>query len=134
MYHPELMKVMVADHIATLRHDATRPVRSTAVREATDTSDVVLRLCRVGDDPQLERLAALEGRRLPFGRMVVADVRGRVVAALPLGGGCALADPFVRTVHLMPLLELRAAQLREPGARRRFAPVLGLARLARARL
>jgi hypothetical protein len=124
---------MVADHLATLRRDAQRPFRSSAGRGAADTSDVVLRLCRVGDDSQLERLAALEGRPVPFGRMVVADVRGRVVAALPLGGGHALADPFVRTAHLMPLLELRAAQLRDP-ASRRLAPVLGLARLARARL
>jgi hypothetical protein len=49
-------------------------------------------------------------------------VDGRLVAALPLAGGHMLADPFVRTAHLLPLLELRAAQLREPVGRRHLLP------------
>jgi hypothetical protein len=85
---------------------------------------VQLRLCRVGDDPALEQLAELEGRPLPTGRFVVAEVGGRITAALPLAGGAPLADPFARTEHLLPLLELRAAQVR--GKRRRLHPVLGL--------
>src|ERR671938_336921 len=82
--------------------------------------DVALRLCLVGDGPGLQRLAELEGRPLPFGRFAVAVIDGRIVAAVPLGGGRALADPFVRTEHLVPLLELRAAQIREAEPRRRF--------------
>jgi hypothetical protein len=76
----------------------------------------------VADDPALEQLAALAERPLPFGRFVVALVDGRLVAALPLAGGHALVDPFVRTAHLRPLLELRAAQLCEPKRRRWFVP------------
>jgi len=34
-----------------------------------------------------------------------------VVAALPLGGGEPLSDPFRPTAHLLPLLRLRASQL-----------------------
>ena len=34
----------------------------------------------------------------------------------------ALRDPFARTAHLMPLLELRAAQLRDPEPRRGLLP------------
>jgi hypothetical protein len=81
-----------------------------------------LRLCRVGDDPDLERLAALDGQPLPFGRFVVAVVDGRLVAALPLGGGRLLADPFVPTAHLLGLLELRADQIREHRPQRRLFP------------
>jgi hypothetical protein len=44
------------------------------------------------------------------------------VAAVPLGAGEAIRDPFVRTDHLLPLLELRAAQLRDPEPRRRWVP------------
>ena len=72
---------------------------------------VSLRLCSVGDDEALERLAVLDGRSSPRGRYVLAEVGGEVIAALPLGGGKPLSDPFRRTAHLLPLLRLRAAQL-----------------------
>jgi hypothetical protein len=48
---------------------------------------------------------------------VVALVDGTLVAAMPLAGGPTVADPFVRTAHLRPLLALRAAQLRQPALR-----------------
>ncbi|HZT90798.1 MAG TPA: hypothetical protein VFA05_02060 [Gaiellaceae bacterium] len=128
MHNPEIMRVLANDRIETLRRDAARPLRTRPATRRVDTADVVLRLCRVDDDTQLERLAALEGRTVPFGRMVVADVRGHIVAAKPVGGGRALADPFVRTDHLLPLLDLRVAQLREPQPRRWLAPALRLVR------
>ena len=59
---------------------------------------------------------------MPFGRFVVAVIKGQIVAALPLAGGHALRDPFTKTEHLLPLLELRAAQLRDPEPRRRLIP------------
>ena len=43
--------------------------------------------------------------------MMQAAVGGVPIAALPLDGGPAIADPFKRTVELVSLLELRAAQL-----------------------
>jgi hypothetical protein len=95
---------------------------------ATDATDIELRLSRVGDDPALDDLAVLAEQPLPIGRFVVALVDGRLVAALPLAGGRALADPFVRTAHLLPLLELRAAQLREPVRRGRLPRYVSLIR------
>ena len=53
---------------------------------------------------------------------MVALVDGRIAAALPLAGGALLADPFMRTAHLQRLLELRAAQLRQPEPRRSLVP------------
>ena|SRR5438034_6216952 len=79
-----------------------------------DEAEVALRLCNVHDDAALERLAQLEGRPLVAGRFVVAEVDGTLVAAQPLAGGAVLADPFVPTTHILPLLRLRAEQLARP--------------------
>ncbi len=121
MFHPEFMKILAADHLDQLRRDA-RIMRGLPQRRAVDTYDVELRLCRVADDPDLDRLAELAERPLPHGRLVLAVTRGQIVAALPLAGGPALRDPFAKTAHLMPLLELRAAQLRDPEPHRRLIP------------
>lgn len=124
MFDVSFRQMYTADRLDTLRraglHRAAAAPPAAAVLENTG---VELRLCRASDDPALERLAALAERPLPFGRLVVALVDGSLVAALPLAGGCALRDPFVRTAHLMGLLELRAQQLRQP------APRGGVARL-----
>jgi hypothetical protein len=121
MMHPEFAKILAKEHADQLRRDA-RPLRGRHARPAVDTRDVELRLCKVADDPQLEELAILAERAMPMGRMVLAVVHGKIVAALPLVGGEAIRDPFVRTAHLLPLLELRAAQLRDPEPRRGFIP------------
>jgi hypothetical protein len=121
MIHPEFTTMLAAVHLERLRRDALA-VRGFGDRPAADTTDLELRLCRGSDDPQIEQLALLEGRPVPYGRMVLAVIRGRIVAALPLTGEHPLRDPFVRTERLVPLLELRAAQLRDPEPRRRFIP------------
>jgi hypothetical protein len=62
----------------------------------------------------------------------VAEVSGEVVAALPLDGSRALADPFRRTKHLVAMLELRAQQLRggEQRQERAFSRLRGVLRAA----
>ncbi len=120
MIHPEFTKILATDHLEQLRRDA-RSGRAPA-RPVVDTRDVELRLCRIADDAQLERLAVLAESAMPHGRLVIAATGGNIVAALPLAGGSALRDPFARTAHLMPLLELRAAQLRDPEPRRGLIP------------
>ena len=111
MIHPEIQQVMAEQHIETLRKDARRPVKA-ARRVQDDYTGIELRTCRVSDHAALEELALLNARPLPEGSFVVAIVDGRLVAAQPILGGDLLADPFVRTVHLRNLLELRARQLR----------------------
>jgi hypothetical protein len=123
MMHPDIMRLMADERLATLRHDARRPAPRPARRTpAVDLSEIDLRLCKASDDSELERLAALSEQPLPPGRLVVALVDGRIGAALPLTGGPLLADPFMRTAHLVHLLELRAAQLRRPEPRRSLVP------------
>ncbi|HEX5448938.1 MAG TPA: hypothetical protein VFW85_02630 [Gaiellaceae bacterium] len=122
LYHPEIQRLLVEQKVETLRHDAQHTVPTAPAR--ADFSRIDLRLCRVGDDAELARLAALEEVEVPRGRFVLAEVDGRLVAALALAGGEFLADPFVSTTDLRRLLELRASQLREPGER---PPRFGLA-------
>jgi hypothetical protein len=113
-------QMIVQDRLDALRRSA-KPAARRPSAPRVESPEIELRLCRASDDPALERLAALAERPLPFGRLVVALLDGSLVAALPLGGGCALRDPFAKTAHLLPLLELRASQLRQPEPRRAWA-------------
>jgi hypothetical protein len=122
MVHPEIMRLLATERERTLREAARRTAPSPAGGPAVDVAEIELRLCRVSDDPALERLAELDGQPAPRGRFVVAIVDGRLQAALPLAGGALLADPFVPTAHLRRLLEVRAAQLRQPEPRRGLLP------------
>lgn len=113
MVHPEIERFMAAERVETLRRDARRPTRLTP-QVVDDERGIEIRLCRVYDNDALADLAALSERVLPKGSFVLGFVGGRLAAALPLDGGPVLADPFVSTVHVRRLLELRAAQIREP--------------------
>ena len=81
----------------------------------THTSEVTVRLARSSDTRQLFSLASLDSASVPQGEVVVAESDGRIVAALPLAGGPAIADPFLRTAALVQMLELRAQQLSAAG-------------------
>ncbi len=88
---------------------------------------VELRLAREADRLSLERLAGLDAKRAPTGPALVAVLDGEVVAALPLRGEPAIADPFRPTAMLVHLLELRAEALR--GGRTRGRRLALLARV-----
>ena len=83
-------------------------------------ADVTIRPARPSDSHDLAVLAILDSASKLKGDVIVAEVDGRVVAAKPLDGGRAIADPFVRTVALLQLLEIRARQLRGDSARRKW--------------
>ena len=88
MMHPDIMRLMADERLATLRHDARRPApRPARSTPAVDLSEIDLRLCKASDDAELEYLAALSEQPLAPGRFVVAIVNGRIAAALPLAGG-----------------------------------------------
>ena len=71
----------------------------------TDRGNITLRPDRVWDSMRLHELARRCGLRLSAGAFIVAEVRGHVVAALPLAGGPALADGTPGTAEVLPLLE-----------------------------
>lgn len=75
--------------------------------------DVTVRLADSGDSRALLRLASLDSAAVPARPVVVAETGGEMLAAVPVAGGAAIADPFHRTTALVEMLELRAAQLRD---------------------
>ena len=75
---------------------------------------VTMRLAGPADDNAMRHLAALDSKPVPAGDVVVAEVGGRLRAAVPVAGGDAIADPFERTAHLVALLRERASQLATP--------------------
>jgi hypothetical protein len=78
----------------------------------TPVTRLTLRYASAADTEGLRFLAALDSASAPSGPALVAEVDGRLRAALPLDGGAPIADPFHRGVELIELLRIRAAQLR----------------------
>lgn len=94
--------------------------RSTETNDAPTVRDVTVRMADREDVRALRRLAELDSAIAPTGPVVVAQTGGEILAAIPVAGGPAIADPFRRTAALVEMLELRARQLRPqlpPGAR-----------------
>jgi hypothetical protein len=73
--------------------------------------NLIVRRSHSGDQVALERLAALDSASPPSGPALVAEADSRIVAALPLGAGRPIADPFEPTAELVALLQLRRAQM-----------------------
>src|SRR4051794_39848926 len=90
--------------------------------------NVTVRRSTSGDASALARLAALDSASPPRGPELIAEADTRVLAALPLGAGRPIADPFEPTRELVQLLELRRRQIdtagHEPGRARGFRALL----------
>ena len=70
------------------------------------STPVTLRPYLPFDRRSLERLAALDDRRVPAQPVVLAEANGRLVAALSKRTGEAVADPFEPTAHLVAMLRV----------------------------
>lgn len=119
LHHIDYLTAISADRRREAHEVARRGELAKAARRRpaapvrTPTPDVVIRLCRAGDGPALERLAILSERPLVRGSFVVAEQNGALVAALPLDvPGDVLRDPFRPALGIVDLLELRARQVR----------------------
>jgi hypothetical protein len=77
----------------------------------TPVTRVTLRYAAAGDREGLRRLAELGSAAPPSGTALVAEVDGRLRAALPLDGSDPIADPRHSGADLLELLRVRAAQL-----------------------
>jgi hypothetical protein len=83
--------------------------------------EVRIRLAYADDLTVLERLAALDSQQLLKGDILIAEVDGVAVAALSVGSGRVVADPFVYTPHVVELLRVRASRATSTSSgRRRF--------------
>ncbi len=86
--------------------------RFTSDTPQMNSPHVTVRYAVMDDERALARLAQLDSASRPEGPALVAESGTRILAALPLGSGRAIADPFEPTAELVALLELRRAQLR----------------------
>ena len=73
--------------------------------------NITVRRSTSSDESALARLAALDSASPPRGPALVAEADSRMLAALPLGSGRAIADPFEPTAEAVALLELRREQM-----------------------
>jgi hypothetical protein len=76
-----------------------------------DYNSVAIRLARPDDSYAIMRVAALDGRKIPAGRVLVAEADGEIIAALSVTDGSKAADPFSWTSDVMALMEMRAEQI-----------------------
>jgi hypothetical protein len=107
--HPEACREPAGEHLTV------------AIRRALDA-----------DMPLLHDLAELDSAKPLEGPVLVAVVEGVIWAAVGLGDGRVVADPFLPTGPAVELLVLRVRQLRAAGAPRRGLRPRWTARRARA--
>ena len=98
-------------HPSTFADLAQRPTGRRR-RPLDGKTAVLIRRAAAADEPEIARLSALDERELPAGERLIAELGGKVVAALDVRSGRAVADPFVPTSGVVELLGLRAAQVR----------------------
>jgi hypothetical protein len=76
----------------------------------TLTASITIRPAYADDELALLRLAALDGAQgPPPAPVVMAEVDGELRAALSLGDGSAIADPFFASADIVALLRAHAA-------------------------
>jgi hypothetical protein len=81
---------------------------------------VIIRAANGLDRSALRRIAERDGQSVPDGELLIAEVDGEAQAAIAIGTGEVIADPFRRTAELVRMLGLRRAEL---GGERR--PLVG---------
>jgi hypothetical protein len=98
---------------------------ATSSRDGAGEGNVVVRRGRPADVDAVEILAALDSSRPLTGRIVVAELDGRVVAAISQHDGRVVSDPFVPTADLVEMLRVHTAGGRSTAARprRRWLPL-----------
>jgi hypothetical protein len=81
-----------------------------------------------GDASSLERIAVLDSQRPIAGPALIGEHDGTPVAAISLGDGRVVADPFVPTAQLVAIMRMRASALtayeRQPALRERVRAAL----------
>jgi hypothetical protein len=103
--------------------DPTSPGKETDMSKA-----ITIRRSTHADAAQVAELAELDGRRAPAGAALLAYVDGELRAAVGIGDGRAVADPFHLTNDVVGVLCLMAEQEREDdrGSPHRLLRLLGV--------
>lgn len=109
MHFGSLNFLVAREHARELLDDARRERH--VDDGATPVTRVTIRQAAAADTTSLRLLAELDSASAPSWPLLVAEVDGRLRAALPLDGSAPIADPFNRGAELLELLQMRAAQL-----------------------
>jgi hypothetical protein len=91
-------------------------------------TELTLRTCGEADAAALRRLAERDSASVPAGTLLAAEAGGELIAAISLGSGRVIADPFRHSADAVELLRRRRAQIGCAGSARGLA-VLRAARL-----
>jgi hypothetical protein len=65
-----------------------------------------IKLATETDRDRIRRLAELDSRPVPHGDVLLAEVQGRLVAAMGVDGS-VIADPFERTAAVVKVLRMQ---------------------------
>jgi hypothetical protein len=87
-------------------------VTSPQTRRNEVSEPITIRHSTSRDQAVVEELAELDGRPAPAGDTLLAEVNGKLWAAVGVDDGAAVADPFLPTEDVVWLLQLRAEQER----------------------
>lgn len=90
--------------------------RARGPARAWELGDTRVRYARPGDERALAYLAALDSARVPPAPILVAELDGRLRAAVSVTDSTAIADPFHLTADLVAALRERAVVLRAAAA------------------
>ena len=82
------------------------------------TDSLTIRLSTDSDRQRIRDLADLDGGHAPHGDVLLAEVHGRLVAAIGMDG-TTIADPFERTAGVVKVLR---TQIEGKPSRRRRGP------------
>jgi hypothetical protein len=95
----------------------------------TRNEHIVIRSARAADEQEIAVLGVLDGgRRMPKGHVMVAEVDGRIRAAVG-SNGAAISDPFWPSADLVSMLRVHTELMTPASRSARFArrPMLRLA-------
>jgi hypothetical protein len=99
-----------------------RTIEEPTRRRESDDAPLTIRHADSVDLSALQRLAALDSRRIPSGELFVAEVSGSLLAAVSIDTGAVIADPFEHTAAIVDLLRLHASAVRPPAPRPAVVP------------
>ncbi len=95
------------------------------------SNPILIRFSTEADARRVLELSQLDGKPAPQGEALLAESEGRLVAAVGVEDGRAVADPFSLSAGALELLRVRAEQERERTYGR--GPLLGRLMLIRQR-
>ena len=124
MFNDHLLRTLSETRVADARRDLRQhaearggPGQHAILKRVAQDAPLTIRHANAADFPALERLAALDSRRIPTGELFVAEAEGRLLAATSLDTGAIVADPFEHTATIVELLRAHAGSVRPAAPR-----------------